>query len=323
MVRVPSPPVLRVGRALSIGILAALLMAIFLGVAAPTAAAAPTAPYFGPNVPVNQPPAYAGSTTSLEIGSDAVAYLAFTGWGGTTTQNDIFFSKSSDGRTWTVPIRVNNDTGPENQQDPALALDVDNNIVIAWMDTRNGNYDIFFSKSIDGGLSFPTDVLVNDVTTNDQTEVDLAVDPENPNLIHAVWTDTRSVVNGPDIFYANSTDGGLAFSTSRRINDGPSSVAQTQPAMAIAPNRDVYVVWTDPRDSATRGSDIYFSRSTNRGATWTANSRVNDDVALVDQQDPAIAVSGEGAIYVAWTDYRDANTSADIWATRSMNAGSL
>jgi PKD domain len=325
MVRVPGPRVSLLGRALAIGVLAPLLATVFLVPTPPAAAAAPVPPHFGPNVLVNQPPAFAGSTSSLRVGSDGVAYLAFTGWGGSTTQSDIFFSKSSDGRTWTIPIRVNNDTGGTAQQDPALALDASNNIVIAWMDSRNGSYDIFFAKSTDGGRTFPSNVRVHEALASDQTEADLAVDPENSNLIHVVWTDARSVPNGQDIFYANSTNGGVSFSSpSRRLNSDATSAGQSQPAIAVAPNRDVYVAWTDPKVPA-RGADIYLAKSTNRGSTWTTNADpVNDDPdANVAQDSPAIAVNETGAIFVAWTDQRSANTTADIWAARSTDGGGV
>src|SRR2546428_11759835 len=105
----------------------------------PPAGAPPAAPYFGPAMIVDGPPAYWAAEPSLAVGSDGVAYLAFTGWGGSVTQSDIFFTKSSNGRTWSVPIRVNNDAGGASQSEPALALDSANAIYIAWTDSRNGN----------------------------------------------------------------------------------------------------------------------------------------------------------------------------------------
>src|SRR3989454_10310151 len=77
----------------------------------PPAAAAPAVPYFGPATIVDGPPAYWAAEPSLAVGSDRVAYLAFTGWGGAVTQSDIFFTKSSHGRPRSVPIPVNNAAG--------------------------------------------------------------------------------------------------------------------------------------------------------------------------------------------------------------------
>jgi PKD repeat protein len=283
------------------------------------AAAAPSGPHYGPSMLVAQVPGLVSPNPSIAVGSDGVVYLAYAGWGG-TTQSDIYFTKSSDGRTWTAPLRVNNDGGAAAQADPSIALDSRNNISLVWTDSRNGNNDVFYSKSTDGGLSFSTNVRVNDVMTNAQSDAHVAVDPVNKDLIHVVWTDTRSAATGPDIYYANSTDGGLSFNPSVRVNNDAGNTEQGQSAIAVGPNRDVYVVWRDFR-TAGRGSDIYFSMSSDRGATWAPNKALNTDATATNQQEPVIAVDASGTLYVAWTDYRNANTAPDIFATRSTNGG--
>ncbi len=320
MQRTPTPRVSPAIRMFPIGIVTALFAVALLGFLMPAASAAPASPYFDPAVQVDRPPAYTASNPSLAVGSDGVEYLAFAGWGGSTSQSDIFFTKSTNGRTWIVPIRVNDDPGGAAQSDPSLTLDSMNNIYIAWTDARFGNNDIFFSKSTNGGTIFSANVRVNDFTGNSQSEADLAVDPVNPHLVHVVWTDARSGFLGPDIYYANSTDGGLSFNPSLRVNNDLTGAEQSQPAIAVAPNRDVYVVWRDPRNGA-RGPDIYFSKSSDLGATWGPNFYVNDDPGGATQQDPTIAVDATGTIYVAWTDYRNPNTAPDIYAARSTNAG--
>ena len=325
MLRVPHRTAPRFGRMFPIGIVSALLTVAILAFLTPHAAASPTPPYFGPNVQLDVPPVYRasffGPSPSIAAGTDGVVYLAFAGWSGATTGDDIYFTKSTDGgHSWSTPIRVNDDGGNSPQAQPTLALDAANNIYIAWTDGRNGNNDVFFSKSITGGATFSANVRVNDVTTNSQSEPDLAVDPVNAHLVHVVWTDTRSAILGPDIFYANSTDGGLSFNPSLRVNDDVGGSEQSQPRIAVAPNRDVYVVWRDPR-SAAKGPDIYFSKSSDLGATWSPNIFLNGDSGNFVQQDPTIAVDAAGTIYVAWTDYRSANTGPDIYEAWSANAG--
>src|SRR2546430_9554841 len=165
----------------------AVLASAILGVFSPVAGAAPATPHFGPNVMITQAPAYTATNPSIAVGSDGVEYLAFAGWAGPTTGTDIFFTKSSNGPTWMPPVRVNNDATAFAQTNPSLALDSGNNISIAWVDSRSGNQDIWFSRSTNGGQSFSANVLVNLVTTNGQTEVRIAVDPVGPLLLHAVW----------------------------------------------------------------------------------------------------------------------------------------
>jgi len=299
----------------------ALLASALIGVSNPVAGTAPATPHFGPNVMITQAPAYTAGNPSIAVGSDGVAYLAFAGWAGPTTGTDVFFTKSANGRTWMPPVRVNNDATAFAQTNPSLALDSGNNISIAWVDGRSMNQDIWFSRSTNGGQSFSANVLVNLVTTNAQTEVRIAVDPVDSMLIHAVWTDTRAAGNA-DIYYANSTDGGLSFNPSSRVNNDAGGADQGAPAIAVAPNRDVQVVWRDARSAATKGTDIYAARSTNRGATWIypATPWVNDDSGNVAQQEPTIAIDRAGTIYVAWTDFRS-GPNPDIYAARSTSGG--
>src|SRR5947209_2765248 len=187
MVRVPTVHV-PATRRMILGAIVPLLAVALMGLLMPSAAAAPAAPYFGPATIVDGPPAYWAAEPSLAVGSDRVAYLAFTGWGGSVTQSDIF--------------------------------------------------------------------------------------------------------------YANSTDGGLSFNPSARVNNDAGGSEQGAPAIAVALNEDVYVVWRDPRTPA-KGPDIYFSKSSDRGATWTPSFNINDDSGNAQQQDPTIAVELAGNIHVA------------------------
>src|SRR3989442_4236706 len=137
--------------------------------------AAPAAPFGGLSVQIDVPPVYrasfVGPPASIAAGTDGVAYLAFAGWSGNTGGDDIYFTKSSDGgRTWSTPLRVNDDIGNVAQAQPRLALDPANNIYIACTDTLRGTNDIYFSKSINGGSKFSANARVNDLTTNSQPE---------------------------------------------------------------------------------------------------------------------------------------------------------
>src|SRR5256885_6752097 len=120
MIRLAKARVRSVRRMSPLVAVIALLAAALLGVLAPVATAAPAAPHFGPSAIVEQPPAYTAGNPSFAVGSDGVAYIAFAGWAGPTTGTDIFFSKSVDGRTWKVPIRVNNDATANAQTNPSL-----------------------------------------------------------------------------------------------------------------------------------------------------------------------------------------------------------
>src|SRR5712691_12095481 len=177
MFRVPHGPTSLIVRTFPIAIVSAFLAMAVLAFLVPSVAAAPTLPYFGPNVQIDVPPVYRasffGPSPSIAAGTNGIVYLAFAGWSGSTTGDDIDFTMSSNGgRSWSPPIRVNDDAAAAAQAEPSLALDTANNIYIAWTDARSGNNDVYFAKSVNGGQTFGANLRVNDVMTNSQSEPD-------------------------------------------------------------------------------------------------------------------------------------------------------
>ena len=88
---------------------------------------------------------------------------------GTPDEGDIFFIKSTDaGNTWTSPLRVNDDTTMNDQMHPAIAVKPDGAIDLVWYDKRNSAnddaWDVYITRSTDGGNSFATNLRVTDVT---------------------------------------------------------------------------------------------------------------------------------------------------------------
>lgn len=100
-------------------------------------------------------------------------------------------------------------------------------------------------------------------------------------------------------------------------NDGTSSTAknQTMPRMARNGNT-LMAVWEDERESGAQYPHVYSSISTNSGASWGANVRVDaiytkTSAALA----PAVAIDpSNGAVYAVWEQHTGLPTSpADIY----------
>src|SRR2546422_6695608 len=120
-----------------VGLVAALAVVGLLGMSAPASAAVATPPWFGPNSPVTAAPAYSSYQPSMAIDGQGVLYLAFGGWGGSTTQPDIFFTKSLEGgRTRATPRRGNNQVGGAAPREPAFFLDPNRDTLTARASAR-------------------------------------------------------------------------------------------------------------------------------------------------------------------------------------------
>ncbi len=130
------------------------------------------------------------------------------------------------------------------------------------------------------------------------------------------------------LWHSVSTDGGGSFTTPTKISDVhmmrfspdarrdsipgvPYSRLYPCPHIVIDRNRSghIYAVWTADGLSARQGNglDIFFSRSTDNGDSWSAPIVVNDDPrgAVRHQYYPSIAVNDSGTVAVAWYDRRD------------------
>src|SRR5881409_3512153 len=82
-----------------------------------------------------------------------------------------------------------------------------------------------------------------------------------------------------DVMFVRSTDGGSTFSAARRINDDPVNPSKWHwfGTLSVAPNGRLDAVWYDTRNAANNtDSQLFYSFSTDAGATWAANVAVSD-----------------------------------------------
>jgi hypothetical protein len=235
-------------------------------------------------------------------------------WQDRRRDRDIYFAKSTNGGLgWTDPNIIINDNLTNLRDSPDIAVDSSGTIHVVWEDTREGNWDIFHSKSSNGGTSWSPNTRVNVPSSADQRRPTLAVD--SLGYLYVAWHDNRASAFDYDIYFANSTDGGLSWSLPNvRVNNDGLGNVQENPSIAVISGGTVYVVWDDYRDL---DANIYFARSTDWGVTWPTNTRVND-LSTSNQQFSDIAVSS-GIISVVWEDFRDPD--ANIYFSNSSNGG--
>lgn len=272
---------------------------------------------------------------SIGVDRDGVLYMAWRD--GRNGNADIFFARSEDkGKTFSKNIRLNDDKGFAYQGNPAIAVDPAGTVYVVWSDNREGTDDIYFTTSRDKGKTFSRNVRINDEKPNaPQSHPTIAIGDEN-NLLVA-WEDFR---NGQsDIYLARSVDGGGTFSENLRVNDDAGRAPQISPSLAYAGDGQVLIAWSDFRNGAVelpppspatgeqnrwelaRGGngDIYFARSTDGGATFSTNRRINDDSTERPQAFPSLSATPSGLVAVAWEDFRDGHSQ--VFMAKSGNGG--
>jgi hypothetical protein len=219
-----------------------------------------------------------------------------------------------------------------NQVKPSMASDDQGALFAVWEDGRNGsvfNRDIYFARSLDGGLTWSNDLRVNDDPLGDdanQVSPSLAYDLGRGRL-YAVWQDERELTQQDtyDIYFAYSDDMGATWSPNVRLNDDTGIADQLNPTVVVGKaeaetDYHVYVVWQDRRNG---NDDIYLTRSDDGGVTWTSNYFVTDDPEMTLQNQVAPSVSVEevfGIVYVGWEDWRDPE-HPEIYVMWSLDQG--
>jgi len=205
-------------------------------------------------------------------------------------------------------LRVDDNTGPviTGQWNPAIATDTNGDIYAVWQDSRDsGQYNIYFAKSTDGGVSFGTNLRVNDPGFSSQMRWRPAITVDTNGDIYVVWDQsTRGNFYHSDIYFAKSTDGGASFEPAVLVDDAPGKTKQSMPSIATDTDGDIYVVWQDNRIHQAINV-TYFAKSTDGGASFRTNVCVNDvGASITGDSWPSVAVDANKDIYVAWQDNR-------------------
>jgi hypothetical protein len=230
-----------------------------------------------------------------------------------------------------------------------------NSVHVVWFDNRDGNWEIYYKRSSDGGTNWGADTrLTYDV--NNSTDPVIAVSGSD---VHVVWEDNRDMFL--KLYYKRSTDGGISWGADTRLSEDSSVVYN--PSICVS-GYNVHIVWNDTRNGyqiyhkrstdggvnwgsdirltngqgstgtptisssnsvlhlvwsdSWNGDGIHYKRSTNNGANWTADSELINAPSFNWQ--PNIAVSGS-LVNVVWADHRNGWSNSEIYYKRSTNGG--
>lgn len=209
----------------------------------------------------------------------------------------------------------------DNKWAPAIAA-LRDTVHVTWADFRNYNWDVFTARSDDGGVTWGANVRVDDFPDLERVNERPVIGLDRRGAVHVVWTDLRAREPDTNVFHARSDDGGARFAAGQQVDDSrigfdpdtdtPSN--QWHPALAVA-GRRLFVAWQDNR---LGNNDIFFTTSTNGGASFTPAERVDDTGSGASEQTrPHLAVTGQGRArrcYVVWEDTRGG--TSDVYLGR-------
>ena len=199
------------------------------------------------------------------------------------------FSRSTDGgMTWQSPINI-----PHGVIHGTPDVDTNGNLFIGGEDlvgtqfwcirssnAQLGNQTPVFEQVTQvnlGGVRVSGNVNPAGLTAQIFLAVDRSGGPTNNNVYMLCSVQPPSYTNGTDVMIARSTDGGASFSTPVRINDDATTNKwHWFGTFAVAPNGRLDAVWYDTRNAPDNlQSQLFYSYSTDAGATWSPNVPVS------------------------------------------------
>jgi len=272
------------------------------------------------------------SESSTDSGEDEYPSIGTNGdgrwitvWGGPNndggTGSDVFYSISDDnGTTWTAQAELESGVEAFGDWAPVISNDGGDNWLVVWQSTNDlggtigSDNDFLYSYSSDNGQTWSSAAAVDSRAVSDGSVTDAWADVamNSAGKVVLVWTSTNdlsgTIASDTDILVSTSSDFGVSWTTSAALNSNASSDtgADTYAKVALDEDGNSVVVWDSNEDlNSTAGTDtdIFVSRSSDHGASWSAVAPLNSDAtgAAASDRYPHIVGDGAGNWVASWS----------------------
>jgi hypothetical protein len=198
----------------------------------------------------------AGATDSNDPEIFAEGENVYVVWSEARSGNaDIRLNRSDDGGlSWLISdVRIDTDPVGAGLSIRPQVRCTGGTVYVVWVDTRDGNADIRFNRSLDTGRTWQAadQRLDTDAPGAGHSEY-VRLEAEGPN-VYVTWQDNRDSAN--DIRFNFSTDQGATFLTEDlRCDTHTAGLADSMLPRLAGDGTRVYVLWADRRDGQ---SDVY------------------------------------------------------------------
>lgn len=235
-------------------------------------------------------------------------------WHEAYSVNRIFYSRSTDdGITWTASAQIPGQSG--FNYTPALATDGNGVWVVTFESSSGGDYDIVYMRSTDNGVTWSSMASLNSAFFGADGADDRASMPEtdgNGNWVVAFWSANTLGGTLPAgktrVFVSRSTNNGSTWGTPTPLSTQPladtggiaghaGSLCQDGKGNWIYMNHGYAVVPGTGSDT-----DIFCSRSSDNGVTWSSWQSVNSYATTDSGSDgyPVLVTTKQGRWVACW-----------------------
>ncbi|MBI1742711.1 exo-alpha-sialidase [Candidatus Acetothermia bacterium] len=208
--------------------------------------------------------------------------------------------------------------------DPSAAINDAGFVAVAWADQQSR--DVYLHMyAPDGRLLFKQPVNISNNGSTFSWLPKMIITSTDPIRVYVLWQEI--IDNGGthcgDILFARSLDGGQTFETPLNLSNDAAGSGKGRVNrngwsngsldLVLGPEGNLYATWTEYEGT------LWFSRSTDQGATFSAPKPIANTGDAKPARDPALATDAQGTIYLAWAE--GDNPTGDIQFTKSTDQG--
>jgi hypothetical protein len=219
------------------------------------------------------------------------------------------------------PRAVMAENGAGVSRHAKLALRTSNLYMLTVYGADRSQSQLGLAVSSDWGDSFEPIVPISEpgavVSSHGENSPSLAI---NGIEFYALW-EQNNPAGETDLMFARSLRFGRKFDKPVRVTDKTTPSGNAFSFLAVAPNGDLYAAWLDFRDPQHTAPDtahVYMTKSIDKGATWSKNIPVANNVCPCCR--PFIAFGANGEVFVAWRNV-DAGDMRDMMLAVSSDNG--
>ncbi len=266
----------------------------------------------------------AQSNPRLAVAPNGTLYAVWQDDRDHTHTQQIRIAWSKDGENFSRSVRID---PPKlyptfDAKNPSIEINEEGRIVVAWQDkNESGSYwNIYSSYSDDGGITWSDMVRINTDSMHHRQHEYCRM-AMNGDDVYVAWHDNRD--DGQYRPYlAASHDGGETYSPEVALSDDLELYNSRQwPSPAVDDAGNLYVSWRDKRSGF---DEIWFTRSTDGGETFSDNSRVVTVPEGSEDWYPSTAARGDGIVSVAFqrrVPTKESKDEGEIFYINSTDGG--
>ena len=225
----------------------------------------------------------------------------------------VQFTESTDGGdTWAGPRTI--DAGPSGSPGmyPRVAVDSVGKVHVAYMVGTVGSYLIADSVSIDGGVMWTKNTVVQP-DSGFQGYPSIAT---GGGVVCVAWEESTALSD--ILWFAASTDNGATWNRNWIISFGSGPYDASWVSITVDDGGEFHAAWVAADNTGV--NSVAYSHSKDGGATWAAPAKVSDAPASTTYVAHSVTIlASSDSLYAVWSDNRRGDF--DIFASWSKDDG--